>query len=593
MNEVEEYIKLKGWEVRSKSRVRGEENLILDCPICGAVTNTRKNKRRFWIASKTGVWLCNECGETGNLYTLRKKLGDHDWARTTDDSDPAWLRAIDSQLDPPVQPERMKTAEPAVLSKWPARLLDTPEALDWITKERAIPVEYVERFKLGCRMQHGKPTLTIPYLVEGKPVLVKYRGIRDKFFSRERDCPSPLFNVDALEGEFRRVFIVEGELDAISMEVMGCHPVVSLPNGAKDIEDGHAAYLERFDEVLIVTDNDKPGEDAAKLIAKRLGRYRCKRVKLPQKDANDCLRKGMEDHVREAVRTAKLMSDASVVGLVEVFEQAVEDGDALEPGLSTGWTDLDLVVGGLRLHEWTVVSGDTGAGKSTFQGALLVNQVAQGRTAFEACLELPPKTVAIRRASQLLRRNVHHMTKQQQRAAISDLRAAGGDRVFMVPRQGNVPLRDLVGLLEFTIRRYGTEVFSVDHLDFVIEDPDDRKSINTGIREYNAAVNHFAVHGLLSVHPRTLDDVKGKPVRVTMNHLKGSSSIKQYAHNVLVVWSEDGGLVPIVVFKKRWEGQYAVLPAKVFLKFDPRSLSYIDAPGQSDFDAKVAAAGGY
>ena len=53
--------------------------------------------------------------------------------------------------------------------------------------------------------------------------------------------------------------------------------------------------LERFSEILIFFDGDESGEKGAQEVVRRLGIDRCKRVKLPEKDANEFLQKGAID----------------------------------------------------------------------------------------------------------------------------------------------------------------------------------------------------------------------------------------------------------------------------------------------------------
>jgi len=590
-DDVESYVRSKGWEIKRRTKVKGEINLILDCPLCGAVTT--KTKRRFWIASKTSVWLCNECGKTGNLYTLRKTLGDlvPDKGRTNDD-DPAWMRAVRRELRAPATPEKLAGHEDVILKQWPRALRGNPEVMLWLTKDRGLPEEFIDRFKLGLRSMGGQLWLVLPYLTEGRPVCVKYRSVHGKQFRRAEGCPSPLFNLDALEGEMKRVYVVEGELDAISMEVMGFAPTVSLPNGSKSIDDEHAAWLERFDEVVVVTDNDEAGKDAAERIASRLGRYRCLRVTLPRKDANACLAGDMVDEARVAVRNAKAMSDTSIASIMDVFEAAIDGGQALDSGRSTGWGMLDSIIGGFRPNEWTAISGDTGAGKTTFQMGCCTNAAKQGDAVFKACLELHPHTVAVRWAGQLIGKNIHSMGTLE-RVAAKDLLAPYAERCFIVPRQGSVPLKEITGMLEFVVRRYGVSMWSVDHLDFVTDDPDDRKSINSAINMFDAGVSHFAVHGLLGVHPRGVEyDKRTKNVRrINMGDLKGSSNIKQRAHNVLIVWPEgDDGIVPVSVQKKRWEGRTGKVPSSALLTFDKVALIHVES-NLDRLDYKRLAAG--
>jgi len=66
--EVLEYISQKGWEHKEVSP--GEYNIETGCPFC----NDGK-KNHFYISEK-GLWSCKKCGENGNLYQLKEKLGD-------------------------------------------------------------------------------------------------------------------------------------------------------------------------------------------------------------------------------------------------------------------------------------------------------------------------------------------------------------------------------------------------------------------------------------------------------------------------------------------------------------------------------------
>ncbi|SPP31579.1 hypothetical protein ARAF_0713 [Arsenophonus endosymbiont of Aleurodicus floccissimus] len=51
--------------------------------------------------------------------------------------------------------------------------------------------------------------------------------------------------------------------------------------------------LDRSTEIWLSMDNDEVGQQAALEIARRLGEYQCRLVKLPHKDINECLQAGM------------------------------------------------------------------------------------------------------------------------------------------------------------------------------------------------------------------------------------------------------------------------------------------------------------
>ena len=66
MNNAAEYIQRKGWQ----SKQHGSELIVNECPIC------HDTKKHFYMQSETGLWDCKKCGESGNLFQLKKYLGD-------------------------------------------------------------------------------------------------------------------------------------------------------------------------------------------------------------------------------------------------------------------------------------------------------------------------------------------------------------------------------------------------------------------------------------------------------------------------------------------------------------------------------------
>src|SRR5690606_1191767 len=111
------------------------------------------------------------------------------------------------------------------------------------------------------------------------------------------DCEPVLFGWQAIPENVREVVLTEGELDALSWAAYG-YPAMSVPygggKGAKQqwIESEYDR-LDRFERIYVSTDMDKAGDEAAEEIVSRLGRHRCLRVKLPLKDANECLMEGL------------------------------------------------------------------------------------------------------------------------------------------------------------------------------------------------------------------------------------------------------------------------------------------------------------
>ena len=65
-NEIASYFNQKGWEFKFQSG----EYILKTCPFC------LDSKNHFYISKTTAQFHCHKCNESGNLFSLKKKLGD-------------------------------------------------------------------------------------------------------------------------------------------------------------------------------------------------------------------------------------------------------------------------------------------------------------------------------------------------------------------------------------------------------------------------------------------------------------------------------------------------------------------------------------
>ena len=91
------------------------------------------------------------------------------------------------------------------------------------------------------------------------------------------------------------IYVVEGEIDALSLHEAGLYSVCSVPNGASKGSQ-RLEYLDNCWEyfvdkgIILCTDNDQAGLSLRNELARRFGQGRCKYVEFGDyKDANDIL----------------------------------------------------------------------------------------------------------------------------------------------------------------------------------------------------------------------------------------------------------------------------------------------------------------
>jgi len=381
------------------------------------------------------------------------------------------------------------------------------------------------------------PCLAFPY-----PTATKFRATHVKGFSCQGSPVHYFLSERVVETE--PLIICEGELDALSMMEAGIVNATSVPNGApQTVSNGKVSPKDdlkyRFvwgaerlykscKKIILATDNDEPGEALAEELARRIGKYRCYRVKFPHglKDSNDVLVKLGPEALREIVEAAEPWP---VAGLFETshYEKRVMDlylrGEG--KGASTGLSALDghyTVAPG----QFTVVTGVPSSGKSEFIDHLMVSLASREGWSFAVCsFENPPDS--------------HIVKLVEKRAAMPFYEAAEGDVKDGVARIGAEDMRrtvnwvgnhfywieqadgacstidDIIERCKVAIMRYGVRGVVIDPYNFIDKAPNMPETefvseILTKIRQL--AVGHD-VHVWFIAHPTKLkrDETGGYP----------------------------------------------------------------------------------
>ena len=116
--------------------------------------------------------------------------------------------------------------------------------------------------------------------MDGTPVYWKQRLIYDDDNEKQmrvypRGKGSLLYNLPCLQGAKPgdNVFVVEGEMDVLSMWELGLRRVVSVPNGAGSrLTNILLEPLKRFRKVVVATDDDDAGNELANKLMRALGK---------------------------------------------------------------------------------------------------------------------------------------------------------------------------------------------------------------------------------------------------------------------------------------------------------------------------------
>lgn len=215
----------------------------------------------------------------------------------------------------------------------------------------------------------------------GRPISIGYphrdgtakvRTLEQKGFYVEKNGKEEVkpgcFGVDKFTaGSHKYVIITEGYEDALSLHQV-CHcPAVSVKSSSTALSDCSVdrAYLNSFERIYLAFDADQTGRDAARAVSKLFDYGKLYEVKFPggtRKDANDYLRNGEADELRNIWGNAKKYLPETIISSFSDFEKIIQERP--KEGVSYGISTLDYMTYGIRTGESILITAQEGVGKT-------------------------------------------------------------------------------------------------------------------------------------------------------------------------------------------------------------------------------------
>ncbi len=443
----------------------------------------------------------------------------------------------------------------------------------------------LQAIKSGVCSRNG--LIYFMYSINGQIIRWKARSMSDKkhqFMSKVKPEDESTFKMPFFshfkDPSCDYIIITEGEFDCIALLQLGASNCVSLPNGCGSVETtfrNHYEFLQQFDKIYIAFDMDKCGEEAAKKALSLISPTKFRRICFPAKDANDWIKENPEVELKDLhalMANARKVENNSIANMGELPKSYY---DAVDLGISTGWKKLDDILGGVRIGEVTVLSAETGAGKSTFSINFFKNLADQGHGIWINSYEMDPKITARKFASLILQKRMKFQPfTQEDINKYQDYMRK--HRCYINVDNKNVDLDILRNQFEMISLVYGVKYILIDHLDYIHSNGKKNtvlENIDDAVRGIHSLAMEFKVGVILVVHPQQLKEGQ----EVTMANLKGSSAIKQYADNIVIVTRmdrndpEDKKRVKVRVFKNRLNGK----EAQIFLRYLPEQDGYTES----------------
>jgi len=550
-----------------------------------------KSLKIHLVGDKAGVWCDFAEGGSGDLLDL--------WRLKRNITISEAIKETACHLGmslPQFEPRRSsKFVKPALMNVTEAKAASPVS--DYLVNERKLSEETIAAYDIKARGRE----IVFPYQRDDQVIFIKYLSLdrtpnAKKTMRVEANCEPCLFGWHLIPTDARTIIICEGELDAMTLYQYG-FPALSVPfgGGGGDKQKWIEYEFDRlaiFDRIYLCLDADKEGYTATCELVERLGRHRCYIVKLPHKDANECLQAYVSREVmQQCFDLARTLDPDELKSARDFVDEVINEfypADGAHLGYEAPW---DKTKGKLlfRPDEISVWTGINGHGKSQFLGQLMLHFMKQGARVCIASLELKPKRLLMRLARQASA--LSEITKEY----IQAIHEWYEDKLWLFDLVGTAKSDRLLEVCLYARQRYGIDTFVIDSFMKLDIAEDDYKAQKALIERLCDFKNQHGCHIHIVVHPRKGADESRPPGKLDN---KGTGAISDLADNCFSVWrnkekeklvqKKQSGIALSAKEQKKldvsdclwgcdkqrngdWEGTFGFW-------FHPPSLQYLDKP---------------
>ena len=527
------------------------------CPLCSHDRKSENKKAKCasydW---ERGLGTCHNCNSTFQLHTYQRK-GASDKVYVRPDT-PEVVQSVGTKVEEWFKSRGISTATLSALK--------VTEGSEWMP-------------------QTGKSENTIQfnYYMGDQLINVKYRDGR-KNFKLYKGAEKVFYNINSIVG-YNECFIVEGEMDALSLYEAGIQNVVSVPNGATlnnnnlDYLDNCIDYFTDKEKIIIAVDADEAGQALQTELIRRLGAEVCYLVDFNGcKDANEYLLEYGKEKLAERLHKSRPVPLENVTTFKDI-ESEVTDfvTNGFKPGYQVGLENFDDIFS-TYTGQFITVTGIPSSGKSDFVDQMVVGYNANygWKTAFAS----PENAPTYLHAHKLMRKTWQDMPHK------SDI---GTDKWNQVAEHvnDNYFFIDMERYTLEAVLRKGAELVKRKGIKCLVIDPfnkvrgeDASGDVNAYTLEYLTKIEIFAkkydVLVIIVAHPTKMyKDSNGNIEEPTMYNIKGGGEWYDASyHGILVHRNYEQKTVKAKVLKVKFQN-LGENGAEAHFKWEPKSGCFI------------------
>ncbi len=392
-----------------------------------------------------------------------------------------------------------------------------------------------------------------PSTQEGKVVGYKKRTIPKEFAGiGNTKATNELFGQSVFEAGQKYLVITTGEEDALAIaQVLQSTqdnneywtPCVSVTCGdgsiIKQIKANYE-YVNSFSKVVLMFDNDEPGQKYVEEAARLLSPGKAFIAKFPRdvKDASDMLKAGRVSELKQVFWKAVPFSRVDVLHLEQMWDDFESEDNNVKIPFPSAWSHLnEMMNGGMEKGEITVIGALTSIGKSTIINNIVYNLIENTKFKVGAMYLEGTKREVVRDLLSL-DAGLNLRIKQRELIDVESLKRkffeglVKKNQFVYVDHQGSISTTEIFEKLNYLAKAEGCDVIVVDPIQAGVNSSD-----NGAIIAFMDTLLKFAKETDTCViavsHMRKPSE--DNPHAVSEYCLMGSASINQIAFNTILI----------------------------------------------------------
>ena len=477
-------------------------NYHIICPKCSK-SRKKKSEKCLSINVEKGLYNCFHCGWSGNVNLRAKK---------------EYVKPIVVKVDLGTK----------TINWFKRRGISETTLSNWKITES---IEYFPQVK------EKRTAINFNYYREKELVNIKFRDAR-KNFKLYKNAELIFYGIDRIK-EMPKIYITEGEVDALSLFEAGVFSVCSVPNGASkgnqrlEYLDNCWEYFVDKKEIVLCTDNDQAGLSLRNELARRFGKGRCKYIDWGDyKDANEILVKQGKAQLREVLQDAKNFPIEGVLNINDIWKSVLNFNE-------NGIKNYNVRLGDSRefynisFGEWTVCTGIPNAGKSDVIDQICVNLALNEnfRVAMFSPESFPYEAHIKRLANKINEKDC-------------DTESLNNTKDFIIEHFDfvkidleNLTLKGILDAFRQLVFQKGTNICVIDPWNMLDHSAQrDFTYVGKLLSEITQFCQQTNTHLFLVAHPRKMESVDGKYRVPTPYDISQSSDFFNKAYNCLTIY---------------------------------------------------------